>query len=170
MKILEIISSRSEYFTRSWQLVLKYLHDQVDSCMNVMCFDYLRFHDFTENHLFCSIIQNIWMLLIMVNFCCTHDFLIYSCTGMYSTVRTYQNGSMGWWDLSISRILTVYHSNNINVWEIHSILDWHKERIFVICYCDSTRTEKTNHNQQNAEVQQARYWQKSSPHIWDPDM
>jgi hypothetical protein len=45
------------------------------------------------------------------------------------------------------------------VWEIHNILDWHKERIFVICYCDSTKTEKTNHNQQNSEVPQARYWQ-----------
>ena len=40
--------STSEYFTRTWQLILKYFHNQVDSYMNVMFFDYLMFCDFTE--------------------------------------------------------------------------------------------------------------------------
>ena len=55
MNRLEIISAKSEYFKRAWQLVLKYLHNQVESYMNVICFDYLTFHDFTETkHLFLS--------------------------------------------------------------------------------------------------------------------
>ena len=49
MKRLEIISSKNEYFTRTWQLILKYLHNHVELYMNVMCFDYLMFCDFTEN-------------------------------------------------------------------------------------------------------------------------
>ena len=48
MKRLDVISATSEYFTRTWQLILKNLHNQVESYMNVICFDYLRFHDFTE--------------------------------------------------------------------------------------------------------------------------
>ena len=54
------------------------------------------------------------MLLIMVNCCCTHDFSIFACTGMYSTVRTYQNGVHG-----VVRLGFIYdnygidHSNNI---------------------------------------------------------
>ena len=43
-----MISSTSEYFTRTWKLILKYLHNQVESYMNVIYFDYLTFHDFTE--------------------------------------------------------------------------------------------------------------------------
>ena len=67
MKRLEIISDKSKYFTRTWQLILKYLHNQVESYMNVICFDYLTFHDFTETNFFFYHTEYL-NVLITVNF------------------------------------------------------------------------------------------------------